>query len=169
MFLHMPKRSKQLQIRVTPSEKAALERRAASAGQDLSSYVRSRALPPGRDRFDGILGTLAGADETSRRFGLAELNDFLSGLAPMEFAGAVATADIRGLSDFLRSYVAAMVEVAADRKGVSSPSWTAHVPGLDRPYFATGMKSLRPHLLRSSPVPFKRRNLFVDATVGDRV
>ncbi len=28
---------------------------------------------------------------------------------------------------------------------------------------------LRTYLLRSSPVAFKRRNLFVDATVGDRV
>jgi hypothetical protein len=28
---------------------------------------------------------------------------------------------------------------------------------------------LRAHLLRVSPTAFRRRNLFVDATVGDRV
>lgn len=165
----MSTKSLQLQIRVTPAEKAALKRRAADAGQDLSRYVLSRALPPGRDRFAEILGTLAGADEESRRFGLAELNDFLSGLTPMEFAEAVGTADLGGLSSFLRSYVAAMVEVAADRKAVASPPWTAGVGGPDRPYFATPLKGLRLHLLRSAPIPFKRRNLFVDASVGDRV
>lgn len=165
----METKSKQLQIRVTPSEKAQLRRLARRAGQDLSSYVLSRALPPGKLRFDELLRELRTADEPDRRYVLAELNDFLSGLAPAQLRDAVEKADIRGLSDLMQNYVAAMVEQAACQKGVEPPSWTRDPPALDEPYFATSLRSLRSHLLRVSPVAFKRRNIFIDATVGDRV
>jgi hypothetical protein len=163
----MTRKSEQIQIRVTPHQKAALKRRAEHAGQDVSSYVLSRTLPPGRTRFEEIIRALR--TEPSHRFALAELNDFLSTLAPAEFPEAVSRADLDNLSAFLQSYVAAMVEVAATNKGIMPPAWAADVPGLDEPYFATPMRGLRLHLLRSAPVPFKRRNLFVDSTVGDRV
>ena len=42
----MTRKSEQIQIRVTPHQKAALKRRAKHAGQDVSSYVLSRTLPP---------------------------------------------------------------------------------------------------------------------------
>ena len=160
-------KSQQLQIRVTPRQKAALKRRAERAGLDVSRYVLERALPPSGARFEGILSALR--EERSHRFALAELSDLLAALAPTELAEAVGDADVAGLSPFLRSYVAAMVEVAARRKSVVPPAWTAGVGGVDEPYFAAALPGLRLHLLRASPVPFKRRNLFVDATVGDRV
>jgi hypothetical protein len=90
-------------------------------------------------------------------------------LAPIEFRAAVQDVPLHTLSPFLQSYVAAMVEVAAGLKGQTSPPWTARAEGLDEPHFATPLKSVRLHLLQSAPVPFKRRNLFVDATVGARV
>jgi hypothetical protein len=43
------------------------------------------------------------------------------------------------------------------------------VKPLERPWFASSLKSLRLHLLTASPPPFRRRNLFVDSTIGDRV
>jgi uncharacterized protein (DUF1778 family) len=160
-------KSQQLQIRVTPQQKAALKRRAERAGQDVSRYVLERALPSAAIRFEEILRALR--EERSHRFALAELSDLLAALASTELAEAVGDADLAELSPFLRSYVAAMVEVAARREGVEPPAWTADVGGVDEPYFAADLPGLRLHLLRSSPVPFKRRNLFVDATVGDRV
>jgi hypothetical protein len=54
-------------------------------------------------------------------------------------------------------------------KGVTPPTWAGSVEPLDRPHFATPLRSLRLHLLRASPVPFKRRNIFVDSSVGARV
>jgi hypothetical protein len=36
------------------------------------------------------------------------------------------------------------------------------------PFFATRLKSLRPHLLRTTPVAFRRRNIFADSTIGAR-
>lgn len=164
----MPAKTQQLQIRVTPQQKATLKRLARAAGRDVSEYVLSRLLPDGPNRFAGLLRILQ--DETEEpRYVLAELNDFLHACPPTEFAGAVAIADIGALSSYLRNYVAAMVEQAAESKHVAPPAWVRDVAPLDTPRFITPMKSLRMHLLHSAPVPFKRRNIFVDAGVGARV
>lgn len=167
----MVTKSKQLQIRVTPREKATLKRLAAAAGQDLSSYVLSRALPRPALEFERLIRALGRhcRDGDERRLALAALNDLLAGLSPVELRDAIGDVDLAGLSPFLRNYVAAMVEQAAHAAGVSPPAWTRSVAPLDAPWFATPLPGLRLHLLESSPVPFKRRNLFVDASVGDRV
>jgi hypothetical protein len=168
----MQTKTHHVQIRVTASEKAALKRLASRSGLDVSSYVLGRALPSQRLRFEKILGALVEATDPSvdlRRFALAELNDFLTALAPGEFADAVADADVRSLDSFVANYLAALVEQTAASHSVAPPSWTKTIEPLDEPYFAGGLKSLRPHLLRKAPVPFKRRNLFVDSSLGNRV
>jgi len=163
----MPAKTQQLQIRVTPQQKAALKRQARAAGCDMSSYVLSRLMPEGADRFAGILRALRSADD--HRFALAELNDFLTAISPGEFGEAVAVAAVGGLPPYLQNYVAAMVEQAAAAKAVAPPDWVRDVQPLAAPHFVTPLKSLRLHLLRSAPVPFKRRNIFIDSTVGARV
>jgi hypothetical protein len=120
-----------------------------------------------RIRFAELLALLAeGSDD---RYALAELNDFLTALAPSELGDALADAGVASLSPLLQNYVAAMVEQASHLKGVRAPKWTTAISPLDTPWFATPMGSLRLHLLRTSPVAFKRRNIFVDASVGSRV
>jgi len=163
----MSTRSQQLQVRVTPEEKATLKRLARAAGLDVSSYVLARALPDARLRFETILAQLGDAPDA--RYVLAALNDFLTSISASELEEAAATADVTELSPFLANYVAAMVEQAAHLKGVAVPSWTAGVEPLVEPWFAAPLESLRLHLLRSSPVPFRRRNLFIDAALGARV
>lgn len=163
----MSTKSSQVQIRVSPREKAALEALARRAGQSVSAYVLSRALPSARLRFGELVRALS--HDEGRRFALAELNDLLAGLAPMELRQAVADADLESLSPYLRNYVAAMVELAAQLRGVTPPRWTTEIPPLEEPAFATDLTGLRLHLLRAAPVAFKRRNLFVDASIGDRV
>lgn len=156
-----------LQVRLTPEQKADLKDRAQRAGEDMSAYVLSRVLPPLSLRFEELLRRVAGDEE--RRFALAELNDFLAGLGAGELEEAVGEARLAGLSAYLQNYVAAMVEHVAIRRGVPPPAWVREVPPLDEPHFATDLAGLRLHLLRAAPVAFKRRNIFVDATVGDRV
>ena len=163
----MATRSAHLQIRVTPGEKETLKRLAQAASQDLSSYVLGRALPSNRLRFEEILRSLG--EEEDHRFALAELNDFLTALAPVELPDALEDADVTRLPPFVRNYVAAMVEQAVHLKNVPPPAWASRVAPLEVPHFATTLKSLRLHLLGASPVPFKRRNIFVDASVGARV
>ena len=167
----MGTKTQQLQIRVTPTQKAILKRRARQAGQDVSSYVLDRVLPENRDEFESVLAGLRSASAThgDHRFALAALNDFLSELGPGGLSAATAEADVRSLPPFLRNYVAAMVEQTAAVVGVDPPGWVTDVTPLDEPHFATSLPGLRAHLLKESPVPFKRRNLFIDSTVGDRV
>jgi uncharacterized protein (DUF1778 family) len=163
----MEAKTRQLQIRVTPNQKAAINRLARRAGQSVSSYVLSRALPQEPHRFREIVRALR--EEDGRRFALAELNDFLARLTPIEFEDSVGDVDLDGLPPLARNYVAAMVEQAASLKGMDPPRWTADVEPLAEPWFAVPFPSLRSHLLRDAPVAFKRRNMFIDSTVGDRV
>jgi len=163
----MNTKTRQLQIRVTPGQKASIRRLARGAGRSISEYVLSRVLPEERTRFEKILHALRRENEP--RFPLAELNDLLTDLTPAQYPDALREADLDGLSPLLRNIVAAMVEEAGQQIGADPPVWTAEVQPLKLPYFAVPFASLRPHLLRSSPVAFKRRNLFVDATIGDRV
>lgn len=160
-------RKEQLQIRVTREEKAALKHLAQRAGQSVSGYVLSRALPENQLRFAELLRNLQ--DEGERRFALAELNDLLVELTRSEFRDAVGEPPDEALPSYLRNYVAAMVEQAAQQKGISPPDWVAGVEPLPEPHFAASFPSLRPHLLRASPVPYRKRNIFVDSGIGERV
>lgn len=160
-------RSAQLQVRVTPREKARLKQLARAAGLDLSAYVLSRALPRHAERLAELLDLLGKGGE--HRFVLAALNDELSSLAARDFSAAVEPLEVHDLDPLTRNYVAAMVEQTAAQLNVSPPSWTRTVAPLETPWFATELSGLRLHLLRSSPIPFKRRNLFVDSGVGARV
>lgn len=121
-----------------------------------------------QERFARLLEALRDDDQPG--FPLAELNDLLSGLTAEELRGAVEHAELTGLNSYLQNYVAAMVELAAHRRDVPPPSWVRDVEPLERePRFATPLAGLRLHLLRTAPVPFKRRNIFIDSSIGDRV
>lgn len=163
----MGTKSEQLQIRITPEQKTALQRAARRAGQPVSAYVLARALPSGRDRLQGLFEALR--DERDRRYALAEINDLLAGLEPAELAEAIEVRPPADLTPYLRNYLAAMVEQAATQKGLDPPAWLREIEPLERPHFATSLPGLRLHLLRASPVPYRRRNIFVDTGVGGRV
>ncbi len=163
----MSPKSQHLQIRVTVDQKARLKELAEASGQGMSEYVLSRVLADGAERFRALVERVA--DSRSRRDALAALNDLLTTLAPMELNAAVGAADLRELPPLDRNYIAAMVEMAVWRADVNPPHWVRDVEPLSEPFFATPLAALRPHLLKNSPVPFKRRNLFVDASIGDRV
>jgi hypothetical protein len=168
----MSAKTEQVQIRVSPAEKAALRERATEAGMGMSAYVLARSLPRHGARFAELVEALRGAARSDRSYVFAELNDFLSDLAGFELADAVEHvehADLAGLDPYVRNYVAAMVEQACYLRSVAPPAWTSGIAPLEEPRFASDLKSLRPHLLRASPVPFKRRNIFIDASIGDRV
>jgi uncharacterized protein (DUF1778 family) len=160
-------KSSQLQIRVTPRQKSALKQRAALAGMDVSAFVLARALPDEAARFAELLRSLG--DDSQQRFAFAELSDFLENCAPATFVDAVADAKVARLTPRIANYVAAMVELAAQRKRLLPPAWTATVAPLDAPWFGSSLKSLRPYLLSAAPTPFRRRNIFIDSSVGDRV
>ncbi len=160
-------KSAQLQLRLTPTQKTAIGRAARRAGLDMSSYILSRLLPPAAARFEELARACGNGEEG--QFALAELNDFLSTIESGELVAAVATAPPASLSASRANYVAAMVEYACGKKGVVPPSWTQAIAPLSEPEFGSTLASLRLHLLRESPPPFRRRNLFIDSSLGSRV
>jgi hypothetical protein len=159
-------KSAQLQIRVSPAEKAAIRRAAQRAGMEMSAYVLARVLPPSARRFQEL--TEACADAGRARFALAELSAWLATLAAAELHEAVASPP-PALAPYLANYVAAMVEYACGRTGGEPPAWTRAVAPLTEPAFGSTLMSLRLYLLTHSPPPFRRRNIFIDASVGSRV
>ena len=160
-------RREQLQIRVSPAEKAAIRRAAEHAGLDMSSYVLGRALPTPAMRLQECIEDCAGPAPPS--YGLAELNTLITGWTAAELRDAIATPPTAALTPFLSNYIAAMIEQACERRSVRVPAWVREVAPLADPAFGSELKSLRLHLLTHSPPPFRRRNIFIDATLGDRV
>jgi uncharacterized protein (DUF1778 family) len=159
-------KSGQLQIRVTPAQKAAIGRAARRAGLDMSAYVLARVLPAPARRFQDLTG--ACADSRDARFALAELNSWLASVAAGELQEAVSSPPPL-LTPYLANYVAAMVEYACGRSGVAPPPWLRATAPLAEPVFGSTLMSLRLYLLAHSPAPFRRRNIFIDASVGSRV
>jgi uncharacterized protein (DUF1778 family) len=160
-------KTSQLQIRVSPRQKAELGRRARAAGRDLSSYVLERVLPQAGVRFVELARALSQRPFDSFLF--AELHDLLQSLGSTDFEMAVAHSPGVVLDDRSANQLAAMIETQAARLGAEPPDWVNRVRPLRRPWFSTELVSLRVHLLCNAPAAFRRRNLFVDSTLGDRV
>ena len=161
-----PKTS-QLQIRVSPAQKAAIQREARQAGMDLSAFVLHRLLPVAATRFQALTAACVGEDD--RRFALAGLNTFLAGLGAGELRDAVAARPQKALAPIPANYIAAMVESACARSRVAPPAWTGEIAPLAEPLFGSELQSLRLYLLTHSPPAFRRRNIYIDASIGAQV
>ena len=159
-------KSEQLQLRVSRREKGAIARAAAQAGMDMSAYVLSRVLSAPAAQFRELAAACAGP---APRYALAELSSFLAGLTAGELREAAAVPPPSGLTPFFLNYLAAMVEAACAKRMIAAPAWTSAVAPLAEPVFGSALESLRLHLLTHSPAPFRRRNIFIDSSVGERV
>jgi hypothetical protein len=157
----MGAKTSQLQIRVSEEEKAALKRQASAAKMSVSAYVLAQALPARHRDLDRLLGELEGAGAPQRAV-LQELAAHISETEPDDFAEALANLSVEPLSPILRNQVAAMVEQAAYARGIDPPEWVDGVPPMGRPHYGWPLSSLRPHQIRVTPVPFKKRGIFFD-------
>ena len=157
----------QLQIRVTPAEKARIERAARQAGLGMSAYVLGKLLPGRAAQWRSLLQDILRSDD--KRLALAALSHWLANLAASEFAEALEAPPPAALPEQLANTVAAMVEHICAASGESPPAWTREISPLTQPVFASELQSLRLYLLTNSPAAFRRRNLFVDTVVGGQV
>jgi hypothetical protein len=155
----MEAKTSQLQIRISPSKKAALESLAKDVGMTVSAYVLSRALPSARLELQEKLRSLG--DGADREAAHEDLASYLGRLSDDEFREAVAGPGPTDLPSVPESYAAAAVEREAARRGVVPPSWVHALAPLELPHFAWDLRSLRPHLMRMAPPAYKRRRLFV--------
>jgi hypothetical protein len=165
----MGAKTTQLQIRITPEQKRRLKALAREAAMDVSAWVLSRALPDTAEgeRFQELVGELA--KRPGDRFAYAELGDFLRALPAGAFRRAVADPPRARLDEQTLNYLAGAIELASRRRKLRPPAWTATVPAADTPKFGSELESVRLHLLTRSPVALRRRNIFVDASMDDRV
>ena len=158
-------KTEQLQIRVSAEQKARIKALAKGAGMSVSEWVLSEVLSAEADEFESVVGSIP----FDPVYAFAALNEFLFALPVNKFAEATENKPKIKLSDFEDNYLCAMLEFAAEHKGVSAPAWTSDVKPLDVPFFGSELENLRLHLLLNSPPAFKSRNIFVDSSVGDRV
>ncbi len=156
-----------LQIRVTPSEKKILQTHAKKKNMDVTSWVKSRLFHSKQQQFQIILSEIESAEQPREAW--AELHDFLTQLSKNEFLSALFDLPRSFQNTFKGNYIAAMIETTAQHKNFSFPAWTKHYMGLETPYFGSTMDSLRLHLLVSSPAPFRKRNIFIDTSIGGRI
>ena len=163
----MPK-SEQLQIRVSAEVKARIQQRAIAAGMDVSKWVLRQVFPLAEEKFRSLCTDLV-AGSVDRSYAFADLNDFFARLDAREFFQAVRHLPEVDLAPFEANYLAAMIAHVAAQKATTVPHWIDTVKPLDTPWFASSLKSLSLHLLTSSPPAFRRRNLFIDSSVGDRI
>lgn len=127
----------------------------------------SQVLPKESERFQALAAGVAGLE--GRGYALAELADWLRTLPPGAFARAVARAPDAVLDPVALNYLAAAIERAAGERGVAPPRWTGAVAVPREPLFGSTLTSVRPYLLTQSPVALRRRNVFVDASIDQRV
>lgn len=159
-----------IQLRLSPEQKESIRCSAHKAGMTISAWVLGKIFVDSQAKFLVLVQKLKTVQETSdRSYVLNELNAFLADLSKDELLQLIQEYHHVDLNELMDNYVAAMVEQACSKYGMQLPSWLDECPPLGLPYFGTNLASLRLYLLRSSPPPFKKRNIFIDATIGDLV
>jgi len=150
----MPDSSKtaQLQIRVSPSEKAAIQQAAQQMNMDMSTYVLNKVLPKRSIEFQDLLNELVVSDNS--RFVLSEINSLLARLNNIELKSVFLITLPIGLSDYLSNYLAAMVEYVCNQHQINVPEWINFIEPLKEPVFGSELQNLRLYLLTHSPPPF---------------
>lgn len=152
----MAPRTSQLQIRVSPEQKATLKRLAAHAGLSVSAYVLAQSIPSeGRALESAIADLRAGTPGA-----VPVLRRQVEAIPPQELGDRLGSVDVSDLGALAQNQFAALVEEVAREAGAEPPRWTATIPALDAPHFRWPLRSLRPYQLRSSPIVLKRRNIF---------
>jgi hypothetical protein len=123
-------------LRTTPDARRSLD------NQDLSGYVSA---------------SMNARTETDWRCWLFEfVDDFRRTRQP-----ELLSPSTRGLSPDLQALFAAVVESLAIEANLPIPNWCNRVPPLPQPWFVAGVENLKASALVESPLPFRRRNIFV--------
>jgi len=162
-----PNKTAQLQIRVSAEQKAAIQYAASELNMDMSSYVLEKLLPQRYLKLQNLIDNLE--TDGNQRFVLAQINSLLSKFNPNEIKGLASIRLPNELSPYIKNYVAAMVEYSCNQHQVECPKWTRAISPLQLPIFSSSLQSLRLYLLTNSPPSFRRRNIFIDTTLGGQV
>ena len=159
------KKSEQIQIRISSADKERLLKLAQNEGLSLSAWLIKNALFFPTD-FKTICMELNTAKD--RSYVLAKLNQFLMAIPETRWNESLSSFPAN-IDDEDAAYLASMVEQAAKILALPIPQWTKNISPSEDPIFGSETASLRLYLLINAPAPFKQRNIFIDASVGDQV
>ena len=102
-------------------------------------------------------------------YALAEFVDAFRRADAAQRRALTARASQEGSSALEQAYWAAAVESLCREARMRPPAWVnAPTRFLHEPHFAGGLESLKAILIAESPVPFRRRNLFVSENALSR-
>ncbi len=74
----------------------------------------------------------------------------------------------RSLDDRLTALLSSTVRALCDELGIATPRWAALQRFLPKPWFLSGMNSLKASALLESPTSFRANNIFVHANFLER-
>ncbi len=157
-------KSTHIQIRISPEQKNKIAKAASRKGVGMTTWVLEKLFPELSEKLEELIQELAKSKNSS--FVFAEINDFLSALSSRELSQALENLNLEKLEVFEQNYLAAMIELACEKKSIACPEITT--AELSSPWFATELESLKLYLLLNSPAPFRKRNIFIDSSIGDR-
>jgi hypothetical protein len=102
---------------------------------------------------------------------LADFIDEFNRSKPVKKQKMVEKFPFKGVTDIKHiAYIAAMVEELCFRNNMEIPGWVWDKKyQLKEPFFVGGLESLKAFLIAESPLPFRRRNIFVSSNVLQRV
>lgn len=69
----------------------------------------------------------------------------------------------------LKAMLAAIIVELCNETNIDAPSWSCKMYFLDRPWFVSGMQSLKAIALAESPLAFRRNNIFVHNNFLQRI
>lgn len=75
----------------------------------------------------------------------------------------------RELSLQLKALLASIVVQLCEEESMDPPSWSMKTYFLDKPWFVSGMQSLKAMAIQESPLPFRRNNIFAHANFLERL
>ena len=159
----------QLQIRISSSQKAIIQHSARRAKMGMSQWILERALPQNQIRFHQLLKELKNSKNRDKSYVLAEIHDLFQTLTTNELKRILKEPPQVRLSPYWENYIAAMIEFVANQKSFQTPCWVTEIKALDKPHFVSEFISLRLYLLTHSPPCFRRRNIYIDSSIGQRV
>ncbi|PCI64572.1 MAG: hypothetical protein COB38_12570 [Gammaproteobacteria bacterium] len=156
-----------LQIRLSSKQKESIRNAAKMANADMSSWILSKVLNSQSDDFLKVIEKLVSSQQQSYIY--AEIHDLLMKCDHNIFGETVKLPPTAQLNSFQLNYITAMVEHRAMQLSEKTPNWCSEINSLKKPHFGSNLKCLKLYLLLNSPLAFRKRNIFIDSTVGQRV
>lgn len=159
-----------IQIRVSTEEKELIRSRAKQAHLEMSEWILQSIIPNPQAKFLSLLARLKRVqDSKERNFVINEIAVFLHRLSSEELHRAVSNPLEVGLNNLMDNYIAAMIEQTCVAKKIIAPVWLSEKTGVAEPFFGVEFFAVRLYLLSVSPPSFRKRNIFIDASIGDLV